>query len=341
MHSPASDARVKPGHDGLNIGGQCHPHQPSAASDPATLRRAPLGQHARRALGWVVRQVGVAGEEQGEGLRGELRPHGAAGAGITALYLYRKSGDKSLLFFAERAADHLLNTASTEAEGYSWPADKRDYGLGNGSSGIALFLLYTYLATRNHKYLDGGERALQFDLAAGKELRDGSFAWEHMDANTGILYPYWLHGSAGVGEVVLRYLLVTANPMYKNVLDRISRYVCRKYAVLPGLVDGLCGLGHFLLNCAVLLGDNKYERQARVVAAGVQLHLLRRKEGLTVCGDARGKISCDYATGSAGVAIFLSRLVRLDAFSLFPDGLLTSSAEIADFKQGTILSVGH
>jgi hypothetical protein len=97
----------------------------------------------------------------------------------------------------------------------------------------------------------------------------------------------------------------------------------RKYTIFPGRFFGLAGLGEFHLDLAEL-GDNR-ERAltaARRALAGILLFKIERPGGLAFPGDSLARISCDFGTGSAGIALFLHRLLNGGGPAFMLDELL-------------------
>jgi hypothetical protein len=47
---------------------------------------------------------------------------------------------------------------------------------------------------------------------------------------------------------------------------------------------------------------------ARKVAAGIDLFRVNKPEGIAFPGDELVRLSCDFGTGSIGIAVFLNRL---------------------------------
>src|SRR5205085_925048 len=107
----------------------------------------------------------------------------------------------------------------------------------------------------------------------------------------------------------------------------------RKYAIFPSQFFGLAGLGEFFIDMAQLNADPKYLVSAWKAAAGVVLFKLERREGIAFPGEQLMRISCDYATGSAGVGLFLHRLLHGGPAPFMLDELLlgkqSSEAQIS------------
>jgi hypothetical protein len=84
---------------------------------------------------------------------------------------------------------------------------------------------------------------------------------------------------------------------------------------------GLAGIGDFLLDAWTFTGDDKYLQSAHRVAQGVMAFSVNR-EGIAFPGDSLSRLSCDYGTGSAGIALFLNRLLGRQGSDFLLDELL-------------------
>ncbi|MGC2698351.1 MAG: class III lanthionine synthetase LanKC [Candidatus Angelobacter sp.] len=234
--------------------------------------------------------------------------HGMAGWGMTALRFFRATGNELYLDRAKEAGNRLLESCIKSDRGYSWATSEEcPVGLAHGSSGISLFLLYLYLATKNECYLTAGFQGLDFDLAAAVPTKDGGLSWgESMDSPSP-LYPYWRFGSAGIGIATVRFQRLTGSTRYQSILEQIFIDTDRKYAVLPGLFTGLTGLGEFLLDMHDLTGEQRFLKSANRISEGI-MHFRVERNGAAFPGEMLCRLSCDYGTGSAGIALFLNRL---------------------------------
>lgn len=240
--------------------------------------------------------------------------YGVAGHGLTHLRLWSLTREAAHLREARKMADILCEAALVRPQGLAWedPDSEQGAGLGwmEGASGIALFLLYAFCTTGDPRYLRVGEQGLQFDMAHGRES-GASFGFSRRTrASDTIQMPYLEHGTAGVGTVALRYLAVTRRPVYAEFAERIRGSVAHKYAVVPGLFSGLAGLGNYLLDAHQLLQDPRDLALAHRVAQGIRLFRVPRGDGMAFPGLDQGKLTCDYAEGSAGIGLFLHRLLH-------------------------------
>lgn len=234
--------------------------------------------------------------------------YGAAGVGMTNLYLYLKTKDKKFLDCAVALGDQLLKTAKRNERGIYWEDDegKAYLGYGYGQSGVALYLLKLYQLTGNEFYLLHGKQAVDFDLSYGIEQANGVFTFTGSTTDTSTFEPYLEAGSAGVIKVLLRY------GMWDKI-EGISDDLHRKYSVFCGLLFGLGSFVDVFTDMYIFSKNEKYLRMGKRPVAGIQqLYLLKTSQGLATPGDGLFRISCDYATGVAGVMRTLHRYRTLD-----------------------------
>jgi hypothetical protein len=255
--------------------------------------------------------------------------HGAAGWGMANLRFFSETGNELFLSNATNVGTRLLKTALYDSRGCHWTDAEgaQQIGFAHGSSGIALFLLYLYLATDNREFAETADLALGFDLSFAVETEDAGLSWPSSAAASSPVYPYWRFGSAGIGSVVLRFYSFLGAAIYKRVLEKIYVDVDRKYAVLPGKFAGLAGIGDFLLDLYDFTGEPRYLKSAQKAAEGLA-HYRVERDGIAFPGDCLSRLCCDYGTGSAGIALFLSRLQGRRG----GDFMLDSLAAVHQFK---------
>ncbi len=247
--------------------------------------------------------------------------HGAAGYGLACLKLWLRGAGDEFLTEACRIGEHLAASCVRDDRGARWPNENGSVYLGyaHGGSGIALFLLYLALATRDSVPLLLGRQALRFELAQGVWL-DGEFAGfpaqlpgpSQPPAEAAALSCYWDAGSAGIGTVLVRYSSVASDAEDQSWLARLAADASRKYTAFPQLFRGLAGLGNFLLDVWLHTGDQEHLSAAWHVAEGILLFGIERDEGLAFPGDQARRESADFATGAAGVGLFLDRLLKAE-----------------------------
>ncbi|MGP4110372.1 class III lanthionine synthetase LanKC [Streptomyces sp. 4N509B] len=241
---------------------------------------------------------------------------GAAGYGMACLRLWRDTGLPEFLDRARAVGDHLAATAHRpEGRGQaSWPsAEGRTLvGYAAGASGVALFLLALHAATGDAGTLALGREALDFDLAQAVFQPSGVHSFPAAavadDEPVAVVRHYLDYGTAGVLTALLRYHHVTGDPVLRERVAELLPDVRRKYTVLPQLFHGTSGLGHALLDAYEFLGEAELLAEAERMAAAVLCTAVERPEGIVFPGEQAVRESCDLATGSAGVALFLDRL---------------------------------
>jgi hypothetical protein len=124
----------------------------------------------------------------------------------------------------------------------------------------------------------------------------------------------------------VRYLKILGDDVYREALESIFVDTDREYSVLPGRFMGLAGGGDFMLDAWEFTGDRKYLDRAHKIAAGL-LKFGVSRQGLVFPGDFLNRLSCDYGTGSAGIALFLNRLLSRQRADFLLDCLLSPSEQ--------------
>ena len=234
---------------------------------------------------------------------------------------------------AIRVADQLITGKTEVDEGFYWP-DR----LGNvwcsyarGSSGIALFLLYLYLSSQELRFKDAGRRALVYDLAQVTELDSGfripraaTDALPSQDQN--VFAPYWSDGTAGVCTALVRYFAVFGEDADKDMLERLMPDTFTEYTAFPTLFTGLAGLGNMQLDASHFTNDPSYISEAINIAESILNFQIEKPDGIAFPGEQLYRISTDFGSGSAGIALFLHRLINrakdLPNFNFLLDDLL-------------------
>ena len=241
--------------------------------------------------------------------------YGASGYGLASLRFYLGTGEQTWLDQAVRIGEWLLSSKVEEdGRGCYWPDKEGNVWLGytRGSSGIALYLLYLGILTDQKGFVEIAERALAFDLSQVSAVEEGHFSMPRgtVGSSENVLTPYWLDGSAGVAGTIARFWAYTKNAQYLDDLERLAPDTFRRITAFPGLFRGLSGLGNSLLDAHDFTGDQRYLREAHRVANGVLLYTIDRPSGIAFPGEQLLRISTDFGTGSAGIALFLHRLAR-------------------------------
>ena len=232
--------------------------------------------------------------------------YGMAGIGMANLHFYLRTGEARYLSAAEDLAGSLLESARENEHGLSWEFDGSvTLGYGYGQSGVALFFLRLFQLSGREKLLFAGRNALEFDFSHAIEFESGVLSFPAAPGVTTV-EPYLEQGSAGVAKVALRY----------GMLDRAETIlpdVRRKYAVFPGLLYGLGSFVDILTDAFISTKNDEYLEMAKRPLSGIRdLYLMKQPIGSATPGDSLFRISCDYATGVAGVLRSLHRFIHHD-----------------------------
>ena len=242
--------------------------------------------------------------------------YGAAGYGLTCLRFYLNTGDQIWLDHAVHIGQWLMQTCQKREQGSCWPDHDGHVWLGytRGASGIALFLLYLSIASGMSQFLELGEQALAYDTAHARQRQEGVLAVPRgmlgSEDSERVSTHYWLDGSAGVATTLIRYWAITKKQHYYDIFAQFARDTCRKYTAFPSLFRGLSGLGNVLLDAYEFTDTDQYLHEAHRVASGVLLFKIDRPQGFAFPGEQLMRISTDFSTGSAGIALFLHRLAH-------------------------------
>jgi hypothetical protein len=243
--------------------------------------------------------------------------YGRAGVGMANLHLYMRTNRARYLESAQRLAEDLLRDANERDGLVFWESDHQIHlGLGYGQSGVALFLLRLYQVTGEQTFLLQGRKALAFDFGHRLEVEPGVDSFPIRPSVTNAAEPYLEAGTAGILKVAMRY------EMPDESLSHCFEDVHRKYSVFPGLFFGLSSCADVLVDAVQFKGDAKYSEMVKRPVAGIRdLYVLSSPKGMATPGDNLFRISCDYATGAAGVLRTLWRVKHLDAADFMLDEL--------------------
>jgi len=296
-------------------------------------------------IAWVFKDLGL--DQRAEELMRSTWVHpalnespdmfyGLSGWGLAQLKFFLDTGNEEYLEQAIYAGERLAASAKDENGSCYWPQSNGAIipGFAHGSSGISEFLLYLYQVTGDEKFLDLGKRALDFDIAAAVPNAEGALTWQVRCVTGAPGVPYLRYGSAGIGLALVRYYRALASPRYLEVLDKMLPDANRKYGISPGRFIGLSGIGEFLLALREVESYRASCSEAlRRLISGILLFQVNTAKGAAFPGYELYRFSCDFATGSAGIALFLHQyLSRRSADFSLDDKLIgpVGSGQTAD-----------
>jgi hypothetical protein len=259
--------------------------------------------------------------------------HGAAGAGMAQLYLWKATGDEEFLSRATVAADCVLGAARERDGKQVWPipqdfdsslAGLVHYGFAHGVAGAGAFLLYAAMATARPQYLEAARQAAA-TLTAVADV-EGDAAWwpsgEEKDPSKA-RSRHWCSGSSGVGAFLIRLSLVTGERRFRDLAEAAGAAIRRdRWYSTTAICHGLAGDGEFLLDLVGFTGEQRYRDWAGELAAVMHTrHMI--KDGLMILPDESGvEATAGYSTGLSGAAGFLLRLRHGGPRQWMPDELL-------------------
>lgn len=242
--------------------------------------------------------------------------YGMAGVGMANLHFYVRTKRPEYLAMANELGDALLTSAQENERGIYWERDGLLHlGYGYGQSGVALFLLRLSQLSGHERFLAEGRRALEFDLSYGEEREQGVLSFPRAPGDPTVV-PYLEEGSAGIAKVALRYGLADER------LEKIIADSHRKYAGFVGLLYGLGSFVDVLTDAFLISDDSRFLKMAKRPITGIRdLFLIKQSNGWATPGDNLFRISCDYATGVAGVMRTLHRFTHLEEADFVLDEL--------------------
>ncbi len=237
--------------------------------------------------------------------------YGAAGIGLSQLFLWYSTQEDTFLDNARQIADRLCANAQITEQGRCWPhPDGIPYnGLAHGGSGISLFLLMAHEATGDPQYRANALAGLEHVIAQASDS-EGCLAWARFPGDA-YLWPYWRSGTAGIGSVLLRFFALTRDDRYRELAIKTARYLFNRYTLVPGQFNGLSGIGEFFIDMYQQTRDPQYLEQAWGIAKRLLLFRIEKPEGICFPGEELMRISNDLGTGAAGIGMFLLRLIHL------------------------------
>lgn len=233
---------------------------------------------------------------------------GLPGVGLALLHFAGVTGDSALLDRVSRIAEAVVDGAPQHADGQDRAPGA---GLLRGESGSALFLLRHYEQTGDAALLEHAERALRHDLAAFGWTPGTPFA----DGTTGRL-PLIASGSGGTGMVLHDLLAHRPDPELALARDAVLTATELPFVAQAGLLNGRAG---------VILARTRLTRAPGAAGSagpapgaadpvldrhlsGLRLNAVRHEGRPAFLGQESLRISCDLATGSAGVLLALTAL---------------------------------
>lgn len=231
--------------------------------------------------------IGRALDIVGAAPDGPLSPS-AAGVGLTALRLAGRTGSEDLLDRSAALAGRSTHTGAT-----ALPVRGPGNGLFHGRTAVAAFLLALRSVTPDDQLVTRAADLLRDDLDEVSTATDPS-----LPASTS---PLLERGAGGTALVVDRLLEIRHDPDLAAVRDRVLAETQVPFLVDGGLYAGRAGVlaaRAWLLPREMSPGD-RVVQDHHLRALG--LHVVGLGEQLCSVAPLALRLSCDLATGAAGV----------------------------------------
>jgi lantibiotic modifying enzyme len=265
-------------------------------------------------LGWLDEAVSVFEMAMSSRLRFKFPWifDGAAGWGLAALELHRRTNDVRFLNWATGAAQHIVTTRETDTRGTFWRDDRNGVvrlGYAYGGSGTAYFLALVGVVTGESRYVEVARQAVDFAIAHARAHGRDGLTWGATtdDAGHG---PYWLRGGGGVASALIRMWRILGATEFLVLARRAALSCAGFFSAAPHSFEGLAAMGETLLDMYTLTGEEEYLALARLKARQTLLFRIEREHGVAFPGRFLFRISHDLGTGGAGVGLFLLRTLE-------------------------------
>jgi hypothetical protein len=252
---------------------------------------------------------------------------GCSGWGLANLHFWKETGEAKYLQEAINVGEWLLGHANQGIKGIYWKSDGTAFlGLGDGQSGVALFLTYLAAASGQDRFMSAASSALDFDLSHGIRVA-GRITWRYQvkssDAEPN--FPHTRFGSAGVGAACIRHFALSGETRFRDaaldcafsVRSRVTNKLWQDF--------GSAGFGEFLLDMGQFLKDERFRHVAFYHAEAILPHAITMPEGRAFAGFDHQRICNDFSSGGAGIGIFLNRLRHNKKRFLMLDELIMPS----------------
>jgi hypothetical protein len=168
-------------------------------------------------------------------------------------------------------------------------------------------------------------RAVAFDIAEASWVGNRVFMhYSKTDDPNKPRTPGTFYGSAGVGTVALRLYLQTGEDSLLRFAEQCCQTVASRYTNKIWQDWGLAGCGELLIDAAQFLHDDRFLAAAYYLAEGIMPHRILGPDGVVFPGSELLRVSCDFGVGSAGIGVFLHRLLnpRASRFLMMDDVLV-------------------
>ncbi|WP_292640725.1 lanthionine synthetase LanC family protein [Nitrososphaera sp.] len=250
--------------------------------------------------------------------------HGAAGQGVSCLYVGSRLENKSMMELSGRCASYLINSQKSDgswglSNGGSALKDTVYSGFAHGVAGIVYFLseyAFIFNDTNAERVWKKGVEWLEKNSIPNPV--SGALEWNFSNQDES-KWKWWCNGSPGIALTFLRLYERTREERYADIAKRALRVhsLDPRFSNLS-LCHGLSGLGEIYLEAFRILKEERWLESAKNIARTLQC-LGRDSENNSVCwltedpNFPRG----DLMVGGSGISHFFLKFANNDKLS-FP-----------------------
>lgn len=308
-------------------------HQCGIAVDPDIVerfRRDAMAKAATLAPGLHVGQAGIAWvlaeygflDEAGE-LLAKAAAHpitgsrvsfgeGAAGVAMAHLALFQHTGEQAHVETALRLTSPAL---SDERLAAGLSADDPTGWL-HGRCGVAWALAPLGAVTGDDVLFKRGVQLLhqELDRAIPAETESPHFPVSATDRRS---MPYLYCGTAGMLRATARYNRLLPNERLQAAEPTLLPRLRTRYTIMPGLYQGLSGLGFVLADYAAVTDSAAHRGHALETATALFKYAVPGEQGVRFLGDKLQRFSADLWSGGSGILLFLHEVLNPGRDRLF------------------------
>lgn len=292
--------------------------------------KATKDERYRRGFLDSLERIRAAAREAGSGIEWSATTDiisGNAGTGLSLIYAFHETGDRSWLDLAARAGDRLAELGRPENGGLKWAMDPEFPRLmpnfSHGTAGIAYFLAALHQETGRNEFLEAALAGARYLVAVAKTDGDVCLVFHNEPDGRELYYLGWCHGPVGTARLFFALSEITKDKTWLDWVRRSANGLVQSgipdketpgFWNNAGICCGLAGVGEFFLDLYLALGNEDDLAFSRRVADRL-LAKATADDGRMSWVQAEHRTRPDYLfaqtgymQGAAGIGTFLLRL---------------------------------
>lgn len=238
---------------------------------------------------------------------------GSAGALIVAIRIWKRQYIDSLLDFAIKCGNHLLENVEDKDEMYGWYTAAGNSvilaGMSHGNAGISWALMELYKVTNNKRYFECAIKAINYENTLYNENDENWTDLRNRENRIKKGFPEpinWCHGAPGIG--LSRIFCKKINSSCISDVDiehSIAKTIKEGFGGSDCLCHGSFGNLEVLLEAYKYYNNNNYLQYARRIASDL---IAESKKNGWICGIPQRTLVPGLMTGLSGVIYGLLRV---------------------------------